>query len=413
MSEVSLDGYAASKRSGTATPFKRLLYMCEYPPSTKGGAPIILRALLAGYDPKRLHILCDRTLYNAQTDLVKRSYLGCRHHTIPTFASLRFRPQRVFGPIADSINSLRIPLIVARGRKIISDEQIQAIVAVPWRCEFAIAAYRLHVETGVPLFVFETDDWEEMNTNLLPKVLTKKYHARILHEAQELWLTSPAMVRDFRRRFGVSGRFLFHFVDVDGFPAATGSSSSSELRLVYTGAINRMFWDCLESVCTAINSGIIIEGRVVTLTIYSSDCPAGFLGPYVTWAGFISSENIPQVLSAADGLLVCVSFLHDRSIEPLVRTSLYTKTVDYLASGTPVLVISPSYSGEADYFGKYVTLVSGCTPADLLGGFSQLLEGAAEIAEIAAGGRKFVREHHDVDLIERKFLSYFREVEQS
>ena len=104
----------------------------------------------------------------------------------------------------------------------------------------------------------------------------------------------------------------------------------SPIRLLYTGAINDMFYDTMESLCDQLNAGMFHRGAPIELTIYSSACPKRFLGPHVNWGGFVDHEEIPRLLSQADILLVAVSFSQEQRIANLVRTSLYTKTIDYL-----------------------------------------------------------------------------------
>src|SRR5262249_14401963 len=137
---------AAEAPRAPAGRFRRLLYLCEYPPSTLAGAPIIAKQLLRYYDQESLHVLCCRGVAGRVEPLVRDSYLPCAHTTVPSW-KLEVRPHLLTGPLFDSLNCLRVPRILAAARALVRREGIEALFTIPWRAEFALAAYRLHRET--------------------------------------------------------------------------------------------------------------------------------------------------------------------------------------------------------------------------------------------------------------------------
>jgi hypothetical protein len=388
--------------------------MCDYPPSTAAGAPIIVKQLLSQYDPSRLHVLCCERQYSNSSALVRESYLSCSHTVVRSYQKFDLRPRRVFVPITLSIDCCRLPRIMAAGRQIIERHGIRAIFTVPWHCEFALAALLLHQQTGIPLYVFETDDWEQMNPKLVPNHLIRKHHEELLTSASKVWLTSPAMVRRYREKFRVDGEFLFHFVDPDKYRGSSNGRAERRpdgtIEIVYTGAINEMFYDTMAKLCSMMNAGLVVAGAQVKLNIYSARCPEEFLGPHVAWRGFVKSEDIPEVLAAYDIALVSVSFRQDPRILDLVKTSLYTKTIDYLAAGIPVLVVSPSYSGEVDYFGDVTTVVTSPDEAPVKAALESLAARSAEVQRKCELGTRLVRDRHSLHSLRSVFLHHFAEV---
>jgi glycosyltransferase involved in cell wall biosynthesis len=393
-------------------PLRRLLYMSELPPSTLAGLPLIARRLLEDYDPERLHVLCCDHEHRAAGALAQASYLPCAHTSVRRVPWPELRPRRVFGPIRESVNALRIPAIARRARQVIESEGIEAILTVPWRCEFALAAYRASRQTGLPLYVFEMDDWEAMNPRLLHGRLVRRYHGQLLRDAERLWLISPAMVRRYERQFGARGDFLFHFVDVDLYASASAGrepfDDPGEIRIVYTGSVNQMFYDALKAVAEALNAGLTVRGRRVSLTVYGDGCPPELLGPGVRWEGFVPSERIPEVLAGADVLLLGVSFSQDPKLLDLVKTSIYTKTVDYLASNRPVLVVSPPYSAEVEYFGEVTTVVDSLDPRALSAALETMLDNPDTRTRRSRQGLELVRERHSLEMKPHAFLNAFR-----
>ena len=385
--------------------------MCEYPPSTRAGAPVIAKQLLSQYNLESLHVLCSQDQYDA-TDVIMRSYLDCEHTALPTYVgSTPLRPRRVFVPIEMTINCLRVPGILGAARQIVDREGTEAIFTIPWRTEFALAAYLLHEETGLPLYVFETDDWRAMNPYLLQGYLVRTYRQRLLEEAEQLWVTSPNMQRRYAERFGADSEFLFHFVDVDAYQAATAAvgdrSGEPVLRVAYTGSINQMFYDTMHLFCDMLNRGLTVNGRRVEMDVYGGSCPAELQGPNVHYRGLVDLSEIPSVLANSDLSFVGVSFSQSPEIRELVQTSLYTKTIDYLASGRPVLVVSPDYTGEANYFWEVVQLVTELSEPAITDALATISIGSHIVDARVQAGLDLVRSRHSLDSIHPLFLDYF------
>lgn len=391
--------------------FTPLLYMSEYPPSTIGGAPVIARQLLREYDMDRLHVLCDRQQFELGGELSRRTHLSCQHITVRNTDPFRLRPRRVFGPLADQLNSFRIPHIVTTAEKLIAEHSVGAIFTIPWRAEFAAAALEVSLRHDVPLYVFVTDDWQAMNPRFRPGRIVAAKYSVLLERARQLWLTSPAMVDQIEERFGVRGEFLFHFVNLEERLArsrARRPPDEGPLRVLYTGAINEMFIDTMRRFCGMLNRGCEIDGRRVAMDIYTGHCPPELLGPAVAHKGFISADAIPDVLAEAHVLVVLVSFTDEPHTRKLIETSLYTKTIDYLAAERPTLVVAPPYSGEAKYFGGVTTYVDSPEEEAMRSGLTSAVDGSAGQGSRIAEGVALVRRRHSREALDAVFLRHFR-----
>jgi glycosyltransferase involved in cell wall biosynthesis len=388
---------------------KRLLFMCEYPPSSIGGGPIIVRQLLGRYDQSRLHVLCDADQLRIARLKAADTLLDCPHTAVVNLAPTRLRPRRLFGRLSEVVNLARLPLVVRRATRLVRAGGHEAIFTVPWG-EFALAAYEVSRRTAVPLFVFETDDWVAAATTSLNGRLRRRYQPRLLHHADHVWLISPRMVEGYRRRLGIDGEFLFHFVDPERYQRAVRRrpAASDVLRVVYTGAINTMFLGAMERICGWINAGMAIEGRRVVLDIYGGACPPALVGSGVTWRGFVRTEEIPVVLAEADALLIAVTFSPDAKVGSLVRTSIYTKTIDYLASGRPIVLVSPRDTAEVDYFGAVTRVVDELDRGRFADALREAASGGPEVARRIEAGLALVRERHTGATMGERFLAHFR-----
>lgn len=383
--------------------------MSENPPGQAGGAPIIARQHLRAYDPSSLHVLCDRALYKEARQADGEVLLPCSHSTVANLEPRKLRPRRIFRPLFDAVNLARIPAIKRKAKAIIEREGSEAIFTVPWRTDFALAAHLVSRETGLPLYVFEMDDWHAANPGPVVSSLTRRWQAPLLQEAEHLWLISPEMIRRYRDRFGVDGELLFHFVDPETYQraAARDASVPGELRLVYTGSINRMFLSTLERMADWLNEGLEIGGRRVVLDIWSAWCPPHLCGSGVRWRGYVPNDQVPGILAGADALLIAISFSDDPALRDLVQSSMYTKTVDYLASGKPLVVVSPPGTAELDYFGPVVWPVTSLD-RDSFSSTMHQIETSAEAEQRARAGVQLIRSAHTAETMNERFLKRFR-----
>jgi glycosyltransferase involved in cell wall biosynthesis len=168
-----------------------------------------------------------------------------------------------------------------------------------------------------------------------------------------------------------------------------------------------MFFDTMRELCALINRGIETGGRRVVLDIYSGGCPQEFRGDHVHYKGFVPSDQIPEILAGADVALIAVAFSTDRSVIDLVRTSIYTKTIDYLATGRPVLIVAPPYAAEVDYFRDIATIVDTPDPDRITEAIARLARDDRAIRDQGRRGLEFVQAHHSLATLASAFLRDF------
>ncbi len=397
---------------GVGVSFRRLLLLWHLPPSNTAGAPIIVRRLFRDYDPGRLEVLCCAREYRAAARSAAESLLPCPHTLFPNFRPFTLRPHFFFRPLLDGLNCLRLIPILRAGRRIIREKRIESIFTATSTAEVNVAAYLLSREFGLPLHYYETDDWEACNARGLPRWLIRRYQGEIFRSAAGLWLVSPEMIRDVERRFGVTGKFLHHFVDAGAYRRASETfhlaPPPAPVEVAYAGSINSMFRDALAAFCRHLNAGMTLGGRQVRLSIYSHACPEEFLGPAVSFHGFVPTERVPEVLARAHVLLLAVSFSQTPHIQQLVRTSIFTKTIDYLASGRPVLLVTPPYSAEVEYFGGVTHAVMTTERGAIEAALGRLTADAAYTADLSRRGADLVEREHSLEALDRVFLRHFR-----
>jgi hypothetical protein len=389
--------------------WKRTLIVNDFPPSTLAGAPLILRQCFLGMPAEHLHVLCCGTFHDPVDDTVRSTYLPCPHEVVPGIRRGAIRPSRWGVPLVANINTLRIPDITKRGIRICRERGIKAIVTGTVNMEFTIAAWRIASAMDLPLYIWEPDDWFSANPTPAVKLLGNERMAS-LRGAAHIWTVSEPMAKRFRDRYGLDSEPLHHVLDIDRCKALAESVSppDDKIRIVYTGSINEMFRETLVWFADIINRGLIIDERLVELVIWTPHKPVAFMGPNVHWGGFVPVEQIPLKLGESHIAAVLVSFTDRPDIKSLIETSIYTKTVDYLASGTPTLIIAPQYAAQVDAFGPASTVLTSLNETSLVAAIRAMALDSDERIRLKTAGFELVRKKHSMSAREQIFLSKFR-----
>jgi glycosyltransferase involved in cell wall biosynthesis len=390
--------------------YKQLLFINEYPPSTQAGAPLIMRELLREYEPERLDVLCCDSFYARASSVIRDSFLPCRHTRIRGFNSAQ-RPRRVFGPIEATLNCWRLPYVMHVARRIARERKVEAVLTTSYGAEMPHAAYFLARELGLPFYYYEMDRLDSVFTCRAAERLITKHRRDFLRSARKLWLVSPTMVKTFKHLYGVDGEFMHHFVDIERYQRIAREAPplpTDRIRLVYTGSINSMFLDTMRWFCEWLNQGLSIDGRPVEMAIYSGYCPPGLEGPHVKYEGFVSSELVAEKLAGAHIAAILVSFTSERGVKEQIETSIYTKTVDYLAAGRPVLTVAPPYAAQLEHYGSVSAVIEKLDRDAVERTLRRLVSDRAYVDDLRERGLALVRAQHSFDTVGRRFLANFQ-----
>jgi hypothetical protein len=390
--------------------FKQLLYLCNYPPCDLGGACIIMKQVFSRYDPDQLSVVCDGDWLASARAKCPQSLIPCRHESVGNRLPIDLRPRRFWIKVRSMLNLRRADEIFAVGKTLIEERGIQAIMLPLYQPEFAIAGYRLHKHFGIPYYVWESDDWDVIYSST-PHVrrAVNKLHPILLRGARVAWMTSHNMIAHHRKQFGVEGEFLFNFVDTDRFSHAEHKArqAGEPLQIVYTGAINEMFAHSLRKICKLINRGLTVGGRSVQMTIYTNCGTNNYEGQHVRSGGFVTHSEIPGILACVDVLLLAVAFAESPSIMKMIKTSLYTKTIEYLASSRPILYFGPRDTAQYNYFAPVMKCVTTNTDQAFIAALEEIGDEKNTLA-LCQAGREFVRENHSLEALQRHVLDHFR-----
>lgn len=118
---------------------------------------------------------------------------------------------------------------------------------------------------------------------------------------------------------------------------------------------------------------------------------------------YIKYENLPKKFSKADLLVLPMDF--DKRNFRYIKYSMPTKTSEYMASGTPVLVYAPGEAALAHYAceGKWGHAITQRDVEELEKAISRLYESESERKRLGARAKELAQQYHDANRVREEF----------
>ena len=268
------------------------------------------------------------------------------------------------GRIRAALNWLRVPLVAVAVRRIIQRQRVSAVLTVLHGHFYFAAAIAARL-SGIPYVVIVHDEYAS-GTNIIARQLT----AAVMRNAAHIYAVSPEMQATIRVQFGVQSELQRPATERLHLKVRRGESK--ELSIVFAGSITGAVEDSLRMVVSVIASGQLksegISGaklHLYTVLKEQQKRAWGWYHPDIVIHPWIAQSELTEVLDRADILFLPFSF--SASERHTVQTAFPSKTADYLASGTPILVVGPDYSSLVSYAKRegFAEIVSELDP-DLL-----------------------------------------------
>ncbi len=265
---------------------------------------------------------------------------------------------------------------------------------------------------GAKLVVHFMDDWPSVayRGGVASFVARRRMDAllRAAVDRAELRLgISPAMCREYERRFGHAFLPFMNAVDVDEYPAPTATGAATK-EILYVGSIlpHAQLGSLVDS-CQAVS---LLRDRGIHLTILTSS--AYFeqyramlaIAPNVALAvAPPDSREFVRLIQSASTLLLPVNFDHD-SVN-FIRYSLPTKLPAYLAAGTPILAYGPRHVAQIAYAREegWAHVVCERSVTALSAAMDRIVHDEPLRDQLGARGRLLAREHHALPAVRQRF----------
>jgi len=371
------------------------------PPSGTGQSLVIYR-MLRELDPEHYCLISTE-----QHDVNKPAdgpsqMLPCRYHYLPP--AFRFERGYRLGlrTLRESVN-IQVAVVDYRCRiaDILRREQCDAVVACTGDVTILPAGYLASRAAGLPFYAYLFDHYSYREWDDPVKAFwARRFEPFIMKGAAGVIAPNEILRDDLRERFGLEAAVIHNSFDISPYETSApveAGSRSSEVNIVYTGAVYEAHFGAFRNLMAAIQ---MLDQRRVRVHLYTNQ-PEETLqrenvrGPIVLHQQQAMTE-MPRVQMEADILFLPLAF--DSPYPDLVKTSATTKLGEYLASGRPILCHAPRDSFISWYFREHEcgVVVDEDDPARLAKGIELILSDARLCQRLIAKAQERARTDFDI-----------------
>jgi glycosyltransferase involved in cell wall biosynthesis len=381
-----------------------LLYVGDVAVESTVAGELLLHRLLSQYPEDRLTIAESNLCKSDPADRLP----GVEYTTFdigyPRLRRTRFA--RWYG----SWLHLKARWVPSTLERLAQEVQPDAILTV-WHGYSWITASALAQEKDIPLHLILHDDAPNLESRTPPllKNLHCKDFERVYKQAESRLCVSPAMEREYKRRYGVPGDVLYpargwEAPEYDHPPKKVGCEGK-DVKIGYAGSLHPLgFKEAIGEVAKAAEPA---AGEVVVYSNVSRDelSEREWLRDNVCLNGFVPPCKIIQELRREVDILLLVSSFQGRYRET-AKTNFQSKMTDYTATGLPILVWGPEDSSTV----KWATENSGVAKVvtsplvkDVRSAVQQLARNPEARYDYGATALKVGKEYFDPQVAWEKF----------
>lgn len=268
----------------------------------------------------------------------------------------------------------------------------------------------LHKFTGKPMIFHMMDDWPSVsNSFILRRFWQRKIDKELksLFDRTSLFLgISDFMTEEYKARYGKYFIPFHNPIDVESwvqFQKEDYSLSESPV-ILYAGRIGLGVERSLLTIAKAVQQ-VNNELKISTkFMIYTQVNPV-WTSHYacVEYKGFIPHDRMPSVLAGADLLILPYDF-SKKSLQ-FVKYSMSTKTTEYMASGTPMIVFAPEETALVQYVRKYecASVISNNNDEELTQVIKKLIQDGRFREKLGRNAIQIAEKFHDGKHVREEF----------
>jgi len=391
-----------------------LIYICDFPPSNLAGGPILTSRLLRDYPPGRVVVLTSSRYLRVSP---KEGRLACAHVAFPTTTGWG---RWGLGRIKNAIDWLMIPVLTLVTTKVIRNRGNAVILTVAHGRFFLAAALAGWISRTPYIVMMHDDTFDAKRPSWLLKHVFRPSVRGALRGAAHVYAISSEMQLLLKSEYGVESELQKPATERNGRndPAAARAARDFNCPVIlYAGAITGSVEDSLRLLAQLIVSGKLKDYGLQSAKfhVYTS------LGDEQrrTWGWnhddlvihpWVSQNELPDVLSKADILFLPFSF--SPAARHSVETSFPSKTADYLASGTPILVFGPNYSSLVAYARRegFAEIVSEAHADALATAIKRIALDPGHREALSSRALEVFSKYHDVDQQRADFLRVLKSI---
>jgi glycosyltransferase involved in cell wall biosynthesis len=299
------------------------------------------------------------------------------------------------GRLRIALNWLRVPFITLTALGLIRRRKISAVVTV-LHGYFYLSAVLASRFSGIPYIVILHDDYASGRS-----LIVRRLTGLALRHAAHVYCVSAGMQAMIRSDFGVESEIQWPGTERPEFELSR--EANQELSIVFAGSVTAAVEDSLKMMADLIIGGKLGECGIsrAKLHLYSvvrEDQKRAWRWdhPDIVIHSWINQNELARVLRKADILLLPFSFASSQ--RHTVETAFPSKTADYLASGTPILVFGPDYSSLVEYARReaFAEIVSDPNPRALAAAIRRIALDPEHRQSLSSRSLQTFSKYHDI-----------------
>jgi glycosyltransferase involved in cell wall biosynthesis len=336
----STQGGAPGRRDD---PSRRLLVLSYNCPPQAGGASRVLQNLFHWFERDDVVIVGARPL-GSRGGLTER----------PDHPTYRVPSYPLNGRGERFLRFLSLPFFVLVALWCVVIHRRRVLFVVFPEESVLLAGYLVHLLTRLPLAVYFHDLYRENRTGFPFGTLARWLEPRVMRRARVFFSLHPAMAKHYEKTRDLRKQVILrHCLNLSLPDRVEPRELSGSMRIGFSGNIYGNVLDCLRTMTGVLSEDTGLDFVYFTPASEESLRQFGVLGRNMTRRFASSSEELRRGLEECDVLYLPLCF-DCPGLDPLeIATAFPTKTLEYLASGRPVLVHCPGHYQIAEFFREH------------------------------------------------------------
>jgi len=378
------------------------------PPSPSGQA-VVLHRLFVTWNPEDYVLISIKNYntYNYEQTILSR--LPTQYLHIPS--GFKIKQFGCLGLIELVNLYFNVFQRARRIANIVKSKKCGAIIACSGDLCDLPAGYLASRWRRVPFFAYIFDYYSYQWVNRFHRFFARCMEPIILKNAVGIVVPNEFLRDEYCKRYKVIPTVIHNPVescDIENESKISWPSKKGEIKIVYTGAVYHAHYDAFRNLIIAI---LKIGRPEIKLHIYTAQSPKELEkeeihGPIV-FHNHMEQTLVSKIQRHADILFMPLAF--NSPIPEVIRTSAPGKMGEYLASGRPILVHSPSDSFISWYFNTFKCglVVDQNNPNNLSQAIKRIIDDGNLRTTLVKNARILANIDFHIDIARVRFLKLF------
>ena len=386
----------------------KVLLISDWAPPMLDGPSIILGNILREFKPEDLVLYTRRLDRHTKIFCKKGNEVDVKRYAVTVPSPHAVTQSSFLRRIFRVLEVVTIPFTTIKGLLIALKEKPDYILAtsdIP-HGHFMIAAFFIAAALRKKLFFYLFDPIEEFASSRMHRVLMRYFEPRMFNYASGVITMNNHLARHYKEKYEIDCRVLHHSYNnpESAESKRNGNNKNKDFKVVFPGNVSKYQLDALLNLKKALQ--LVKSG--VQLVIYTPVNQEtlneyGLNGDNII-ISHVDHQTLEEELKKADLLFLPLSFENAASI--IVKAAFPSKTMDYMASGRPIIVHAPADCFIAEYARekKFAEVVTDNNIVSLANAIESLLVNHDRQEELIRNSYKTLL-NHDSKLKYRELIS--------